>query len=85
LGAMFLGGIWFRRISPMANFVGLLCGVLTSVMVSFSGPIFGYELSFTWIMPAAFVVNLGMALAFSSVFPAPTQSSLMLDAGRLDA
>jgi SSS family solute:Na+ symporter len=81
LGAMFLGAIWFRRIGVVANLIGLACGIVTSFLVSFSGPIFGYEISFTWIMPAAFVVNLGVALALSSIFPSRQLASTPATAG----
>lgn len=69
LGAMFLGGVWFRRVGAAANLVGFIVGTATSFLISFSGGLFGYEASFTWIMPAAFAASLAAALGASFLFP----------------
>jgi SSS family solute:Na+ symporter len=76
LGAMFFAGIWFRRAGLAAVMLGFAAGVLTSFLVSFSQQIFEYEISFMWIMPAAFVVALTVTYLTAFVYPPPSEAQL---------
>lgn len=73
LGALFFSGILFRRISATSAVAGFSCGVLASVLISFSKEIFGMRqgISFMWIMPAAFAVSLASSWLWSLVFRPP--------------
>lgn len=57
LGALMLSGILFRYIGPAAALTGFFSSLLLSLIISFSGSLFGYEVSFMWIMPFAFVMS----------------------------
>jgi len=76
LGALFFAGIWFRRAGLTAALVGFFAGVLTSFLVSFSGRLFDYDISFMWIMPAAFVVSLSVTWALGAVLKPATEEQL---------
>lgn len=76
LGALFLIGVLLRRVSEIPSLIGFAAGVLTSFLVSFSETIFDYEISFTWIMPAAFVVTIVVAFVAGHAFPPPTPSKI---------
>ena len=65
LGAIFLGGIWFRRLDSVSVLIGFVCSLSTGVLISFSGPLFGYEISFMWIMPAAFCIGISVSVIVS--------------------
>jgi len=85
LGAIFFAGIWFRRAGLAAALLGFFSGVLTSFVVSFSGDLFTYEkdgqehvyeISFMWIMPAAFAVSLAVTYVAGNVFKPATEKQL---------
>ena len=76
LGALFFAGIWFRRAGLAAALLGFFAGVLTSFLVSFSGDVFDYDISFMWIMPAAFVVSLTVTYVTGYVFKPATREQL---------
>ncbi len=67
LGAMFLGGIWSKRIGSISVLIGFACSLLAAVLISFSGPLFGYDISFMWIMPTAFCVGMSVPAIISSL------------------
>ena len=78
IGALFFSGIIFRRVGAAAAWLGFLCGVATAVVVSFSRQIFDMEhgIAFAWIMPAAFVVSLGVSFLTGFLFRRPTEAQL---------
>jgi SSS family solute:Na+ symporter len=76
LGALFFAGIWFRRAGLAAALLGFFAGVLTSFLVSFSGDVFDYDISFMWIMPGAFVVSLAVTYVTGYVFKPATREQL---------
>ena len=63
--ALFFFAVFAPHTRPAAVWVGWFFGVLSAVLVAFSGPIFGYNpetgydpISFQWIGPVSLVVNL---------------------------
>ena len=86
LGGLFFAGLFFKRTGARSAVLGFLAGVLTSILVSFSGEIFGSEKSssFMWIMPASLLISMlaSMVAGFFLDAPSPAQlSGLSLAAG----
>jgi len=57
---------------PIGVFAGMVCGYATAVLIAYSGPIFGFDpvtnydpVSFMWIIPGSFVVNIGVGTIVS--------------------
>jgi len=75
LGALMLSGILFRHVNTIAVFLGFSCGLAVSLMISFSNPLFDYEISFMWIMPAAFATSLTVSYVVASLFPSSKSSA----------
>ncbi len=76
LFSLFIFALFIPFARPVGAIVGVLCGVITAVLVGFSGPIFGYAdpatkldpISFQWIAPAALSVSLATGCLVSLVF-----------------
>jgi hypothetical protein len=67
LAVFVLAGILIKRVSGISAIIGFMASVLVSIFVAFGKAIFGYEenISFTWIIPASFLVGFAAALLFS--------------------
>lgn len=76
LGAVFFSGIWFRHVGLAAVICGFCCGVLTSFAISFSDWLFGYPISFMWIMPASFAATIIAAYVAGFCFSRPSTAQL---------
>lgn len=76
LAAMFFAGIFFRHVGAAAVIISFLAGVLVSLVISFSEWLFGYTISFMWIMPGSLLVSLLVAYLFGWCFPPPTGDQL---------
>jgi SSS family solute:Na+ symporter len=65
LAALFFVGLISKRASASAAVAGFVAGLATSVLIAFSGALFGLQpgISFVWIMPASLVAGLLVALA----------------------
>ena len=57
---------------PVGVVTGAVCGIVTAVLIAFSGPIFGMNpetgedpISFMWISPSALLVNLVVGILVS--------------------
>lgn len=71
LGGLFLIGMFLPRAGQRAAIIGTLCGLATSILIGYSKQ-FGLHptgLSFTWIMPSALLVTLGVAWLLSRFGP----------------
>ncbi|MEW5977472.1 MAG: sodium/solute symporter [Acidobacteriota bacterium] len=79
LGALFLSGILFWRVSQKAALLGFTLGMLTSIGISFSREIFNLErgISFMWIMPVSFLVSLMSSCVLSYLFTPPSREQLV--------
>jgi solute:Na+ symporter, SSS family len=79
LAGLFFAGLFFRRTGTWSAIIGFVAGMATSVLVSFSGEIFGMEssISFMWIMPASLVVSMlvSYVTGFFIDTPSPAQLS----------
>jgi len=78
LGALFFAGIFFRHVGSPAVLLGFLTGALTSFAISFGREIFGasQSISFTWILPASFLVSMAVAYIAGFFLPRPSQQQL---------
>jgi solute:Na+ symporter, SSS family len=76
LAALFFAGLFFRRTGTWSVILGFFAGVITSLLVSFSGEIFGTSISFMWIMPASLLVS--MLVSFGTGFLLDTPSAVQL-------
>ena len=67
LAVFVLAGILIKRVSGTSAIIGFMASVLVSIFVAFGKAIFGYEenISFTWIIPASFLVGFAAAVSFS--------------------
>lgn len=67
LAVFVLAGILIRRVSGTSAILGFIASVMTSIFIAFGKPIFGLEenISFTWIIPASFLVGFAIAVMFS--------------------
>lgn len=80
LGGLFLIGMFVKRADQNAALIGTFCGMATSIGLGYSREIlglFGLEiqnLSFTWIMPSALTVTIGVAWLWSLLGGAPKHS-----------
>ncbi len=69
---LFFFALFVPFAKPLGVWLGCAAGMLTAVLVAFSGPIFGVDpetgldpISFQWIQPLALLVNLAVGLAVS--------------------
>jgi SSS family solute:Na+ symporter len=76
LAGLFFAGLFFRRTGPRSAIAGFLAGSLTSLLVSFSGEIFGTSVSFMWIMPASLVVSMLVSYGAGFFLDTPTAAQL---------
>jgi len=75
LGAMFFSGMLIGRAGAKAVLLGFAVGVATSVSISFGMELFALQkpISFTWIMPASFVLSFLTTFLASFFWPARIQ------------
>lgn len=76
LGALFFAGILFRHVGASAAIIGFACGIVVSLLISFSQWLFDYPISFMWIMPGSFLVSMFVAWCLGFCFARPTPSQL---------
>ncbi|MFB3904764.1 MAG: hypothetical protein ACE15E_15035 [Acidobacteriota bacterium] len=76
LAALFFAGLFFRRTGTRSAILGFLAGVLTSLVVSFSGEIFRTSISFMWIMPASLLVSLLVSFGTGFLLDTPSAAQL---------
>ncbi|HRX55104.1 MAG TPA: hypothetical protein P5016_11360 [Verrucomicrobiales bacterium] len=78
LFCLFFFALFSRQASPVGVAIGTLCGMLTAILIGFSGPIFiaGFDpktqhdpVSFQWIAPVTLIVNLTTGYFFSWLIP----------------
>jgi len=72
LGAMFFSGMLIGRAGAKAVLIGFAAGVATSFSISFGMELFALKkpISFTWIMPASFVLSFMTTYLASFIWPA---------------
>ena len=70
--SLFFFALFVPFARPVGVVVGTICGIVTAVLIAFSGPIFGMNpetgldpISFMWISPAALFVNLAVGIVVS--------------------
>jgi Na+/proline symporter len=73
LGGLFVIGMFLPRAGQKAAIVGTLCGLATSLLIGYSKQLGLHStgISFTWIMPSALLVTVGVAFLLSRFSPAP--------------
>ena len=80
---LFLFALFIPFASPVGAWTGTVCGIITAVLIAFSGPIFGTvpgdssgteldPISFQWIAPIALAVILVTGCLASWMFPRST-------------
>lgn len=69
LAVFVFAGILLKRANGISAIAGFMASVLVSIFIAFGKAIFGFEenISFTWIIPASFLVGFGVAVLFSSI------------------
>ena len=74
--ALFFFALFVPKARPAGVWVGWFFGLLTAVLIAFSGPIFGYDeatgydpISFQWMAPASLAVNIGVGLLVIRLIP----------------
>ena len=72
LFGLFLFALFIPFARPAGVVVGTVCGIITAILIAFSGPIFGMNpetgldpVSFMWIGPAALIVDLATGAGVS--------------------
>ena len=76
LAGLFFAGLFFRRTGTRSAILGFAAGVLTSLLVSFSGEIFGTSISFMWIIPASLLVSMLVAYGGGFFLDSPSAAQL---------
>lgn len=75
---LFFFALFYKRASTAGVWIGWAAGTTTAILISFSGPIFGFvetpsgladPVSFQWIPVAALVVNVSVGMLFSAWLP----------------
>ncbi|MBX3288283.1 MAG: sodium/solute symporter [Acidobacteria bacterium] len=69
LAVFVFAGILLKRANGISAIAGFMASVLVSIFIAFGKAIFGFEenISFTWIIPASFLVGFATAAMFSFV------------------
>lgn len=69
LAVFVLGGILIKRANGASAIIGFITATLASFFIGFGKQIFGFEqnISFTWIIPASFLVGFGVVAIFSGI------------------
>lgn len=80
LGVLFFAGMLFRRVGQKAVLLGFLAGTFVSLVVCFGRELFGLHesISFLWVVPAPFLVGLGVAMLLSFAFRPPHDPAVSL-------
>ncbi len=67
----FFMAFYFRRAGEFATFIGTIASAIVAILISFSAELFGreYEISFLWIIPAAFVAGIVVSALVSLIRP----------------
>ncbi|HXK60711.1 MAG TPA: hypothetical protein PLP42_12550 [Acidobacteriota bacterium] len=76
LAALFFAGLFFKRTGTRSAILGFAAGVVTSLLISFSGEIFATNISFMWIMPASLLVSMLVSFAAGPLLDAPSAAQL---------
>ena len=85
---LFFFALFDKKATPLGVWTGWFFGTTTAALIAFSGPIFGFiespdggkmdPVSFQWITPGAMVVDIGVGMLVSRLFPrsqAPSAAS----------
>jgi len=78
LGALFLAGIFLRRVGVAAAWLGFVAGVAASFLISFSKEIFHMEegISFMWILAGSLAASLSVSYLSGFLFKPPSKEQL---------
>jgi sodium-coupled monocarboxylate transporter 8/12 len=75
---IFCLGVFSRRANTAGAFLGAAGGGIIGALVAFSGPLFGYSISFMWISFSSASMTFVLGSLASYLFPAPSESAKRL-------